>query len=496
MSGLHRMSNYSEFNLPVFSGAFAGEHPRVTDFRAQFDRLAPRGDHLSARDTNLFVAPRDWRYTSVERRRVNTGRNHFQGMQRLRNYVFLSGADLTEPCSHLFVIRLGSRRERGVWGSNIMQQSRPSDQDRVVRVVALDAQLNHPGGISLLGDVLAIPVEGDHANSRVIFLNVADPEEPARFPEDVDIRRSGIPKAGAVALARLPDGRFLCGVWWEDANAHPPGELDLYMTHDGNLFGGFEPEPLVVRFPRVRGRKVQYQAVAFITADDAVAEDADAVPLYMVALENESPSAPTINGVNRADLFAIDFKPWAPGADPRTGSFQVTTLASPGFECGIEHGNFDAAAGIHIEDDGVITLYTGYHWRVNGTFRFAEFRARRDASLAVLDPEDSWIELYEHDGLRGRCLTILGTQEATLQDYSRIFVQGGDFDKAVSSLQYQIAPGLTYRLYRTVRLRGSRPGADFFDLVGTGRLEVVQDLAKDPFRFGDRVMSSRYLPGP
>jgi hypothetical protein len=46
--------------------------------------------------------------------------------------------------------------------------------------------------MSVLGDILAIPIEtSDPEYSRIVFLDMADPEHPQRIDPALDIKRDG-----------------------------------------------------------------------------------------------------------------------------------------------------------------------------------------------------------------------------------------------------------------------------------------------------------------
>jgi hypothetical protein len=496
MADLHPGSNYSRFNLPTFTdGPLTAEAAALDNVEGRFRRLSTRGDHLAAVDSGVFKPPRYVRYTWIEEE-GNVGRNHLQGLQRRGNYLFVSGSDATEPTSHIFIIHMASRPANGSWGSNLLFRAVPDPADGLVRVVALDRDLSHAGGLSLLGDILAVPLEGDEKRklgSKVIFLHVGNPQEPKRLPEATDIVRPKIAKAGAVALTRLPDRRFLCAVWREDTRKRPPGHMDLYLSRTEDLLGGFDPRPLTIQFRNpYQGRQPEYQTIAFLSPQAVAGGPPGRISLYMIATENASSQAPWSNGENWADLYAVELTPWPVGSAPATANIRIAFVKTLEFHCGSEYGNFDAAAAIHISDKGLLSLYGGYHWRVSQTFRFAEFQGRPDPASAVTEFEDAWIELYEHPDFRGRCLSIVGTNQSTIRDYSRIFVDGGDFDDVVSSVRLQIPDRAIYRLFRHAGFQGNRTGIDYLDLVGTGRLKEISDLKKNPYRFGDHVQSSRY----
>ena len=66
--------------------------------------------------------------------------------------------------------------------------------------------------------------DGGHGESKIVFLHMAHPENPTQL--DCDIKRPNIAKAGAVAFAKLLNGKFVCGVWRE-VKKKPVGRLDF-----------------------------------------------------------------------------------------------------------------------------------------------------------------------------------------------------------------------------------------------------------------------------
>jgi hypothetical protein len=206
----------------------------------------------------------------------------------------------------------------------------------------------------------------------------------------------------------------------------------------------------------------------------------------MIGTENTASAAPFGNGVNWADLFRFELD-----IDARQGELQFTDSLE--CKCGAENGNFDAAAGIHVDTNGILSLYTAFHWRINNELRMAEFHGRAAPDAPMTSTDECCIELYDNTDFRGRCLALHGTADATLPDYSQLFVQGDDFDDTVASVRFRLPQGAVYRLYRTTGFQGAVPGTDFIDLIGTGGTTEIADLNVAPLNFGDRVRSSRFL---
>lgn len=490
MPELHPRSHYSEPRIPPFDGAVLRDEPEpVDDVEGRFERIADSGSLLAVLDGGVFEGRRKWRYTWVERAGVNFARNHLQGVQRKGRHLLLTGGDATEPVSHLFVVAMESRRERGPWGSNVLHTSRPQE-DGLVRVAALDPVLWHAGGISLMGDVLAVPLEGDGRRSRVLFLHVRDPVEPAELV-DAGIARS-VPKAGAAALTRLPDGHFLCGVWWEDDDSDPPGCLDLYLSKSDRLTAGFDPTPSRTRFPTVGGRKPEYQSIALLAPERTGAAAAAPVRLHLLGTENTSPASPFVNGSNLADLFTVELDVEAIAAGTASEPV-IEHVGTRELRLEMEWGNLDAAGGVQVGPDGLLSLYCGYHWRLNDHFRLSELHGTPPPRSVITDVEDAWIELHEHDGFRGRRLSLFGAAGTDLPDYDRLHVQGGDFAGTVSSIRYQLPPGSAYRLYTRPGYESGGDGPGVLELEGSGLRKQISNLSHSPYGFDDRVRSSRYV---
>ncbi|HSG81505.1 MAG TPA: hypothetical protein VLC48_04585 [Gemmatimonadota bacterium] len=458
------------------------KNPVVPDVIQSFRQITPYGDFLAAWDDKKIEGIR---YTKVNIGKLNRAKNHMQGMQRLRTgqYVAISGGDSNEPASHVFIVKLASRSKTGAWGSNVLFDSRPPAEDKVVKVVALDDELWHSGGVAALGDVLAVPIESaEKGNSRIVFLNLNDPEKPARFPFAIERPKR---KATAVALTGTPDGRFVCAVLWGSQN------LDFYRSMSTSFHDGFEDGPITWKYSELIGapddRVPNYQAINFVTERAGASGESR---LFLIALENTSPAAPHVGGQDSADLYLVEgldrFANGAPGA----GSPNITWHHRTPFYCKEEHCNMAAAAGVYVDPAGTLSVYSAYHWRIYDTIRLTEFRTLEHPET-VDALTDAWIELFEHKDFEGRRLTVLGRSESKIEDYDKVRVQGGSFNDKVSSVRFQIPAGQVYRLYKDARFRGDKPGKDYIDLEGTGKVETISDLAQ--MNFGDKVSSSRYV---
>ncbi len=465
----------------------------LPDVVAAFDRLRPRGDYLAAAAAD-GVFPRH-RYTSTAQGE-NRGFIHFQGIQRLRNgrYAIVTGGDVLQPAAHLFVIEMGTRYVRGPWGSNLLRSSDPDPADAVVNVVALGDAHWHGGGVSVFGDVAVLPLEGKDLLSRTVFVDLSDPLAARPLPFVIE---GPSVKGGAAALTRLPNDHFLCAVYRDEAmpKKKPTGFFDFFLSNSTDISDGFAADPFAqVYYGDVEGREDRlpgYQTVQFLVEGDAA--DPATWSWFLAGTWNGSSMSPTFPGPDWADLHEITFDPamLGPNPPPNPANPHLRLVRANRFFCSDCFGNFDAAAGFHVDEYGELILYSAYHWRYDGAILLSEFRETRptDAPPITL-VQDGWIDLFEHSKFAGRRLTILGTKDENIADYGRISVQGSTFDDIVSSARWQIPEGYVYRLYADARYGEDR---GFLDLEGDGRVHEIANFKALRPGFNDRVSSSRYV---
>ena len=461
-------------------------NPTVANVPEAFRAINSLGDPIGVLDGNQFPM---YAYTQMEIRGVNEPANHFHGVQRLRSgkHVVISGGVVTGGRrAHVFVAKLGSRSSTGPWGSNVINTPSPTKKDSVVACYGLDTFRWRAGGMSLLGDVLAVPIEG-RKRSRVVFLHTKKPEALERFKMQID--RASFPNAEAAALVRLSDGRFVCAVWRE-VRGKFPGKLDFHVSKDEHFGNGFFDRPLTWTFPGFdeNDRNPKYQNINFIVEQRSSGQ----TQLYLIGTENGSKAAPNENGPNYADLWRVDMPSSVVAGGPKGKAPELNHVATAEFRGMRDYCNFGAGAGLHIDADGSLHLYSCYHWRAENTIRMSEFASHRPGVIHKL--ENAWVELYEHDEFRGKRLNLYGERNATIPDYSKIFVAGGDFDDTISSVRFQIPQGHSYRLYRDANHKEQKKWKKaFIDLEGTGAIVAVADLKDKPYRFGDRISSSRFV---
>ena len=463
---------------------------RVRNPQTAFALLRKRADSLAVRDGGGF---RKHRYT-----RKNSGggraRIHFQGIQRSRTgpFLFLSGGDMLEPSAQLFVVKLASRPENGPWGSNIRFEQYPEATDSLVGMYSLAKELWHAGGISLMGDVLAVPIEND-TQSEIRFYDVSDPTAPTLFNNAIN--RDA--KATAVALCRLDNHRYLCGVWFNE------DKVDFYLSRSSHFQDGFPRSPvrwdwhdLNLKEPR------NYQAVNFLRSESG--------DLFMVGTERAARTVPgnPYMGFDRADLFrvTIDRRTLLHSLRrPQLVKPTLTHLQTARLEDGGKYCNFGAGGGVYVDDKKRLILYGAFHWRGwQGGFldslafwktrkyevRFGEFSQqlvgapRRVSSIA-----DARIDMFAEANYQGRRLSIHGELDSSIEEFNRIWIGGRRFGRRVSSLRYQLPKKYVYRLFASERFN-SNGDMQPFDLRGTGDIVQIADLRRE---WRHDVRSARFV---
>jgi hypothetical protein len=327
------------------------------DAAAAFDAIPARGERFGCRVADsFFTGPRRERYREVTNPGLNRSDNHLQGIQRFGDRIYLSAGDLMEGRAHLFVLRTA-----------------PADagadaRAELTRVITLDDQRDHGGGMQRLGDVLAIAIEGPGSiGSTVAFLHLGEPDRPKWIP-GARIDRDE-PKASAVALALLPraaGNRILAGVTWVRTGrlfgllGRSKAYLDLYLSRSAELRDGFLPDAVRLDVSKLTDRLPTWQSINFLPPADA----------RTVALIGTLSSSSAPGGRALANLCRLRFD-----ADPADAwpAVRVTAehVRTRTFEFDRDHGDFAAAAGVDCDANGGIALYAAGHFRYADGFRLS-----------------------------------------------------------------------------------------------------------------------------
>jgi len=479
---------------------FLDHNPPVKNVIRAFALIPNQPDYLAVTDGGLFP-----RGKYVNNNTSGNTRNHFQGIQRLRDgvYVVLSGGDIQVEVPQLFLVKLDSLQKsdelyRLPLGSNLLRKKKPEkeDGDNLINIFAIEDYVEdetrywHAGGIHRCGDILSVPLEAsEQGASKIAFLATSDPENPKRIrlaSENEILRESD--KAGATALVKLPSGQFLCAVW-DDQNEERP-KLDFYLSRSDSLWDGFVTEPVRWHFDEIQPKgvnisePVKYQNISLIYEDGG--------SLYLVGLRNEARLTPHDLDDDVVELFLLEF-PETRILDERAPVLEkpvITLVGRKRFHPKRRWFNMGAAAGLDIDRLGRLHIYAAYHWRANRQIRFAEFGSevhKLSNMVEKHEPDTVWVEFFSEKMYKGNRLRIVRVNEIGVVDLEDGLMHE-ELGEEVHSIRYQLPKGHKCGLFEKPAFQG-KP----LELVGTGGVEEIANLERDFPEFGSIIRSTKYL---
>lgn len=395
---------------------------------------------------------------------------HWQGVQRLPAdggrflVVSRSGSGVMFVVSHFPSRDDDGRRFRSnrLNPGSFAWLTPPPASDGVVTEIDEEASFDHAGGIQVVGEVLAVPLEGG-GRSRVVFWDMADPLDPRRLYhlEHSDPMTSSSPgNAGAVATSRLEDGRYLVIVGGKDSD-----NLDFYVSSTTSLL---DTSTTFERFSfTTNWDNGPFQSMNLVTQCDG--------RLFLVGNYRSGGKGyvswyDVRNGAGNSVVLAN-----------RRNKHMICGYPAPGFGS-INHCNFKAAGGAYVDPDGRLLYYATEHADdgPGGSVKFEEFRSIRPSTCPTID--DAWVELYDDDTFRDRGV-IIDHADRFLRNYNN-YDQVEDFEDRASSARWCIPPGHRFRMFEHKNSCRGR----IRDLVGTGEENNLKDIS-----FGDKLSCSRWL---
>ena len=490
MSGSHYPGKEVKI-VNSFSKRYFLDNHKLVDVVRAFRSLPRYGDFIAVHENEKIT---DDVYTGIH--------NHFQGIQRLKggNRFVISGGNKKDSHAHLFIVKLAyyqldlknkkslpKNLKTGPIGSNVLFKEKIPGVDQLEEIVCLETgRYWHAGGIALLGDVLAVPLENrDEDKSVIAFYNLSQVRKIERL-KNMIIRSSG--KCGAVALAKLADGRIVCISWSDDDKG--PDRFEIYLSKSTKQLFVFG-KPIAINYSTVKNKpsgKSKFQAIQLLHQEDG--------KLYILATQNTNKLAPKLNGNNEALLFELELYP-----KQNKESTSIKFLQKRKFAQGGSYHNFAAACGVYVSPNNKLALYAGHHWRSKKSIRFAEFwneGERRDEKIEYIN--EGVIELFEDKNFKKRKVNIYGDRMSQFKKYDDLFVHGEYFDDKVSSVRFLLPEGVKYRLYDDSNYNKGKSTKNHLTLTGTGYLESIPDLSKLGYdglkfsrNFGDKTSSSRFL---
>jgi hypothetical protein len=333
--------------------------PVLQDVEDAFGRIETRGTHATACTNGLIPKPL---YRATFGNFLFGLRNHFQGIQRLPDpdYVVISGSN--KGISDLFIVRVAAP-----------PGSEPSScNGAVIARIIVDDVMWHPGGLSMLGSILAVPVFGGTPRmAKVVFFDLSAPASPRRLP--IEILRPGR-KATATALTRLPSGHVLVAVL--SAFDGLPRRIDFYRSRTADIAEGFEPEPVTWRTGDVRARPGQdptfshFQNINFINQADG--------RLYLLGSHNSTAPQTLLPGRDYLDLYEVVFPNATidrghPVLQPPT----IVKVAKQKLQCTDGYCNLDTAAGLFVDPvTQSMSLYATPGWLDGDTIKMTVYPTR------------------------------------------------------------------------------------------------------------------------
>ena len=304
-------------------------------------------------------------------------------------YMVISGSDPHEPMSHLFVAKMKSHLAQGISTSNPGGDA-PSPDGEIVTTIGVDKKW-HAGGISVLGDILAVPIYNTRpkfwflrkwiigglwewgsvkVKSRIRFFHLKNPEKPSQFVHQVSIQAANA-KFYAVALTKLPSNdHFILAVLKDDGKKGR--RLDFYLSAGKDFAAGFAKNPQKAEWKKPR----DFEAIHLINQNDG--------RLYLVGLYNKADVAPVEGGQNSVYLYEVELPESMKKPGPELGTIAIKDgretlrwnseldLASVG-----DKPNLDAGGGIHIDESGQLSIYATSHLVKDKCLNLCEFTSAR-----------------------------------------------------------------------------------------------------------------------
>lgn len=445
--------------------------------------------------------------------------SHYQGIARTSGagvpYLFVSGSVKSgDKKGVLLSVRMGSR---GTDGERLRSNRLAKDQDMgdtappSTDKVAAYREFNwdHPGGMQLCGDILAVPLEGANFDTtvegRISFFDVSDPESPVELATSIT---STAHKMGVAGLTKLPDGHFLVVATWGDnktvefyRSSHtnildPALKWNLHDTWKSDELLGVQDWPT---------GNTSHQMLNFVLQSDG--------RLFMLGARNTSAATPVITGKDELYLYEVR------GSEAGSSGIQIVQVkqARHLFCKNQETGfaNFLAGIGAYVSPTGELIVYATEHYNKGpgSSVRLMEFRNRdifpndspaylpaaaiastdyyvEEGSEILLDGSASrpslarpWIELYDDDNFEGESL-VLEYDDRHKDDYQDL--RKMSFNDRASSLRYWMPTGWKIQLFDDDNFKTD---GGVLTLNGAWGVQSIANLSDSPWKFdnGDLI---------
>lgn len=384
------------------SGAMSTEQRFVPAVEDAFNGLSRRGDALMFNRRNSPAATLCKHYQGVARKDAPDGTPYLI-LTKSGNQPFSICPGDDEP-GYLIVARMSSRDKTGErLRTNLLPSAGEVEVnpnlaiDEVVTVIPFDGEpgppaYRHPGGMQILGDILAIGVENTFGGppfdvrATILFFDVSNPEQPrylSRFDPELDNFAFGADPVGLTAI-KTADGaccRYLmivAGGPGNDNDEIANGEVRFFRSRPdpdktttdlvSRLESGdavweevgryteaeLEACPGVGNWPT--GTGTQHQMFNFVREGDLDG------PLFLVAALRDGAIDPFTHDDERVDLYQVHLT--AEGA-PKTCPLTLlgSKIVGPAtWGEGKYFGSFAAGSSVYVSPSGELIVYVSHHF--------------------------------------------------------------------------------------------------------------------------------------
>jgi hypothetical protein len=512
----------------VFEDVVIEENLALDNVTLAFDLLTYQGEWLGF---HMGVAPATY---------PPPGDEHFQGIARSTRtgispilYVTRSGnKDNPEYYGSIMVVEMNSRptdgerlRSNRLSKEDETLETEPPSVDKCIKNIAF-SDYEHVGGIQMVGDILAVPLEGrandDLPEGKVVFYNCSDPKNPVKLSYELNTDH----KIGVIGITRLPDDYFLLVMSWGDSK-----DIDFYRSSNTSfLMEGFD-------FTRVSAISEDYlneleanhywefgknspQSLNFVNQKDG--------KVFLIGSRNTYPLAPMGNGDDEMYLWeVVNFNATeTPNIVGVRGEVKKM-LSCPGdlwtwTEGGITaqrriQGNFMASGGVYVSPSGELLYYSAQHYNKGpgNTVTMAELRnilvykngkvgsifgentlggpynisegssVTLNGSVGVIEP---WVLMFQHDSFEGISV-MMDFADQDLDNYNDFPELDGrlgeaatakqGFNDAMTSFIWCGLPGSVLRIYDDDNY-DTGGNAGYLNCPGTGSPVFVSDVRNLP----------------
>ena len=415
--------------------------------------------------------------------------NHFQGIVRHMDgrHLIISGSNLFDKRSALFVFKMKSyltnagdaSYEKMFFRSNTIIPNGDEKQDTIESIFNFTGPYWHAGGISLLGDILVVPLEnGDMPDfkSKIAFVNFRDPLKPKLY--DYMLERTI--KAGSTSMVKLNNGHYLLAVWTEvGPRGNKKGRFDFYFSKSTAFYHGFH-ESIEVKYENIPkdnpSPEPKMQAIQFF-------QKGSTNQLYIIGTDKGQVEMPdgSKKKPNRRFLFKVTLPASATkNNNPSLDSISVRLRDFETMPLGTNSYDFKAVGGFYVSQKQLY-MYGGtyFRYKFNSNMRIAEFTAPINRSGICTDIKDAVLELYTEFNYMGRCLVLQIDRVRTISNFRDIdAIKKKHFNDCIQSIRYKFPKGTTYRLYEDKDFNENEQNEEknWLDLEGNGKLIEIPRL--------------------